>query len=40
MKVKETIKSACRIIAFPFVVSYIALKMLVYGDPTPQEEDY
>jgi len=39
MKIKEKVKLACRIFAFPFLVSYIFLLMLVFGDPTPEEED-
>lgn len=33
MKVTEKLKLICRIVAFPFIVSYIALKMLVFGEP-------
>jgi len=35
MKVKEFLKW----LTFPFIVSYIFLLMLVFGDPTPEEED-
>jgi len=35
MKVKEFLK----LIAFPFLACGIALFILVFGDPTPEEED-
>ena len=39
MKIKEIITSVYRLIFFLIITSYIALKMLVFGDPTPQQEE-
>ena len=37
---KDIVKLICRIIAFPFLVCFIALLVLVFGDPTPEEDDW